>query len=114
MKPFKHQLVSLKHAETTSAVFDCSDPGTGKSAVAIWDFNAKHTRRQAKRALIIAPKSCCVPSGTTIGKFAPHLKVAVTTTGKHDETFQQDADVYVINHDAVKGADEAQKIRRQT
>lgn len=103
MKPFKHQLVSLKHAETTPAVFDCSDPGTGKSAVAIWDFSAKRTRRQAKRALIIAPKSLLRAVWyNDFKKFAPHLKVAVTTTGKHDETFQQDADVYVINHDAVK------------
>lgn len=103
MEPFAHQRLSLKHAETTPVVFDCSDPGTGKTAVTIWDFNAKHTRRQAQKALVIAPKSLLRSVwATDFKKFAPHLRVVVSTAGEHERMFAQDADVYVTNHDAVR------------
>ena len=103
MKPFKHQLKSLKHAESTSVVFDCSDPGTGKTGVAIWVDQRLRTRRQIKKTLVLAPKSLLRSVWfNDFKKFAPATRVVVSTAGKHEACFDQDADVYVTNIDAVK------------
>ena len=101
MKPFKHQTKSLEHAKTTPIVFDCSDPGTGKTYVAIKDFE----RRRKKRggcALVLAPRSLLRSTwASDFKKFAPGLKVAVATAADRGEVFKQDADVYVTNTDAT-------------
>jgi SNF2 family DNA or RNA helicase len=53
--------------------------------------------------LVLAPKSLLRSVWLNdIKKFAPQLTVAVSTAGKHEEVFKQDADVYVTNIDAVK------------
>lgn len=99
---FKHQERSLAHAETTPIVFDCSDPGSGKSFVRIKAFEK---RRKAKggAALILAPKSLLRSVWQAdIRKFAPGLKVSVCSAENRKEAFEAEADVYVTNHDAVK------------
>lgn len=102
-KPFKHQLKSLKHAEMTSIVFDCSDPGTGKTGVAIWAAEKRIKRKQVRKVLVLAPKSLLRSVWLNdFRKFAPAIKVAVSTAGKHEAVFAQDATVYVTNIDAVK------------
>ena len=56
LKPFKHQLASLKHGATTPLVLDLSDAGTGKTFVRIEKF-AKRRRKGGGRMLVIAPRS---------------------------------------------------------
>lgn len=103
MKPFKHQQISLKHAETTPVVFDCSDPGTGKTAVAIWVDQRLRKQRLIKKTLVVAPKSLLRSVWfNDFRKFAPQTKVVVSTAGTHEKMFAQEADVYVTNTDAVK------------
>lgn len=101
-KAFAHQTKSLKHDLTTEVVFDTSDPGTGKTFVAIKAFE----RRRKKRggcALILAPKSLLRSTwAADFKKFAPTLRVAVATADVRASTFEQDADAYVTNIDAVK------------
>lgn len=101
-KPFKHQLASLKHNDKTSIVYDTSDPGTGKTGVRIWAFE-KRRRKNGGCLLVLAPKSLLrTVWAADFQKFAPGLKVAVSTAGKHEDVFAEDADVYVTNIDAVK------------
>jgi SNF2 family DNA or RNA helicase len=103
LKPFAHQAISLKHNDKTNIVFDCSDPGTGKTAVRIWAFAKRHKARKARKALVLAPKSLLrAVWADDFKRFAPHLRVAVSTAGEHDKVFAKDADVYVTNIDAVK------------
>lgn len=102
IKPFAHQKKSLAHADTTPVVFDCSDPGTGKSYVRIKAFE-KRRKRGGGCALVLAPKSLLhTVWANDFRKFAPGIKVVVSTAGKHAELFAQEADVYVTNVDAVK------------
>lgn len=102
LSPFAHQKASLAHATTTPIVYDCSDPGTGKTGVAIWDFAARR-KKKGKCALVLAPKSLLRSTWfNDFKKFAPHLKVAVATAADRGEVFRQDADVYVTNIDAAK------------
>lgn len=102
IKPFKHQLFSLKHSERNKYVLDLSDPGTGKTYVRIMAF-AK--RRKAKNGcmLVVAPRSLLRTVWLNdIKKFAPHLTVSVCDAANRDKGFAVNADVYVTNTDAAK------------
>lgn len=101
-KPFDHQKKSLAHDKTTNVVFDCSDPGTGKTAVAVWSFE---TRRKKKGgcALVLAPRSLLRSAwANDFKRFAPSLVTSVATAADRAERFEAKADVYITNHDAVK------------
>jgi SNF2 family DNA or RNA helicase len=102
MKPFKHQTISLAHSKATPIVFDCSDPGTGKSYVRIMAF-AERRKRGGGALLVLAPRSLLRTVWfNDFKKFAPHLKVAVANAENRAEAFAQEADVYVTNIDAAK------------
>lgn len=102
VKAFEHQKESLAHNERTPIVFDCSDPGTGKTFVRIMAAAKRIKKGLVRKVLVLAPKTLLEAVwAEDFKKFAPHLRVVVSTAGKHDKMFQQDADVYVTNIDAV-------------
>lgn len=102
IKPFKHQLTSLKHNDKTPIVFDVSDPGTGKTYVRITAF-AKRRAKGGGCLLVMAPRSLLRTVWfNDFKKFAPHLKVSVADADNRAEAFAADADVYVTNIDAAK------------
>jgi SNF2 family DNA or RNA helicase len=99
---FDHQRQSLEFIRERSRVFDASDPGTGKTRVAIESFSERRLRGGGA-ALIIAPKSLLKAAWQTdIRKFAPHLKTSVAYSENRDAAFAAEADCYITNHDAVK------------
>lgn len=101
-KAMKHQLVSLKHDEANTEVFDMSDPGTGKTFVRIMAF-ARDRKRGGGCMLVLAPRSLLRAAwANDFAKFAPHLKVSVAMANNREEAFAADADVYITNHDAAK------------
>ena len=104
MTAFAHQKKSIAHSAKTNVVYDCSDPGTGKTYVRIKVYEARHkTVRGRKSALVLAPKSLLRSTwAADFKKFAPKVKVSVATADVRAETFDEPADVYVTNTDAVK------------
>lgn len=101
LPPFKHQLVSLSFLREQPRVLDASDPGTGKTRVAIEAF-AERRMRGGKAALVLAPKSLLRAAWEAdIRKFAPHLKTSVAPAEKREAAFKVDADFYITNHDAA-------------
>lgn len=75
---------------------------TGKTGVVVWDFEARR-KKGGKCALVLGPKSLLRSAWfNDFKKFAPKLKVVVATAEVRAETFAEEADVYVTNHDAVK------------
>lgn len=102
IKPFAHQLQSIKHNDKCPIVFDTSDPGTGKTFVRIAGF----ARRRAKGGgalLVLAPRSLLRSVwANDVGKFAPQLKVSVANASNREDAFDVDADIYVTNIDAAK------------
>lgn len=97
-----HQKVSLAHDKKHPAVFDMSDPGTGKTAVRIWAF-ASRRRLRGGCLLVLAPRSLLRAAwANDFAKFAPDLTVSVATAANREAAFAADADVYITNHDAVK------------
>lgn len=103
VKAFDHQVESLQHNDRTPIVFDCSDPGTGKTFVRIMAAAKRIKKKQVRKVLVLAPKTLLESVwAEDFKKFAPHLRVAVSVAGKHEKAFKQDADIYVTNIDAVK------------
>lgn len=101
-KLFDHQRTSIDFIRTRNRVFDASDPGTGKTRVAIESFNERRVRGGGA-AIVIAPKSLLNAAwAADIKKFAPHLKTSIAYASNRDEAFREVADVYITNHDAVK------------
>ena len=102
IKPFAHQLQSIKHNDKSPIVFDTSDPGTGKTFVRITSF-AKRRAKGSGALLVLAPRSLLRSVWfNDFKKFAPHLKVSVADAANRAEAFAMDADVYVTNIDAAK------------
>jgi SNF2 family DNA or RNA helicase len=101
-KPFAHQRKSIAKSAVSDIVFDCSDPGTGKTAVRIWVFAARR-KKKGKCALVLAPKTLLRNVWQAdVKKFAPHLKTSVSTAESRGTSFEVDADMYITNIDAVK------------
>lgn len=109
-KPFAHQVKSLKRGEQSEIIYDCSDPGTGKTYVRVMTYLMRHLSLRkpsqntlSKKCLVLAPRSLLrTVWQADFKKFAPHVRVAISTAGKHEAVFAQDADVYVTNIDAIK------------
>lgn len=103
MKAMKHQVVSLAHDDHSPIVYDCSDAGTGKTAVRIWGFQKRRKKMGRGRALILAKRSLLQSAwGNDFKRFAPDLKFSIATAANREAAFAVEADAYVTNHDAVK------------
>ena len=102
MKAMRHQLESLKFMAGKKAVFDASDPGTGKTFVQIADFVRQH-KRDGKAALVLCPKSLMRAAWQAdIKRFAPHLKVSICYAQNRQAALEAPADVYIVNIDGAK------------
>lgn len=102
LKPKKHQQLSLKHNAGTPIVYDCSEPGTGKTAVRIWAFEKRHKQLKHK-ALVLCPRTIMRSVWQSdFFKFAPNIRVLVADANTRKNIDPADCDVYVTNHDAVK------------
>ena len=101
---FAHQKKSIAHSAKTDIVYDCSDPGPGKTYVRIKVYENRHKSvRGRKAALVLAPKSLLRSTWyNDFKKFAPKVKVVVATAEVREDTFSEVADVYVTNIDAAK------------
>lgn len=99
---FAHQKESINFCRPLERTFDASDPGTGKTAVAIETFTERRVRGSGC-ALIICPKSSIKSTWKgDFKKFAPYMRVSMAYARNRDEAFWETADVYVTNHDATK------------
>lgn len=99
---FTHQKTSIDFCRSHKCVFDASDPGTGKTRVAIEAF-VERRLRGGGCALIICPKSLIRAAWfVDFKKFAPYIKVSCAYARNRNEAFWNAADVYVTNHDAAK------------
>jgi len=102
IKPFRHQVLSIKHNDKTPIVYDTSEPGTGKTYVRIAAY-AKRQKRLKHKLLVLCTRSTMQSVwAADFKKFAPHLRVVIADAAHREAAFATDADVYIANHDAVK------------
>lgn len=102
IKPMKHQSESLVFMKPRKRVFDMSEPGTGKTIVAILDYLSRW-KKNKKRLMVFCPKSLMTAAwANDIKKAAPLLKINICTAKNRRSALTESADVYIINHDGVK------------
>jgi superfamily II DNA or RNA helicase len=99
---YEHQKYSIDFCRSRDRVFDASDPGTGKTGVAI-EMSTERRIRGGGKILVICPKSSIRSTwAEDIKKFAPYVRVSCAYAKNRHEAFWKDADVYITNHDAAK------------
>lgn len=103
MKLYEHQEKSVKKILANSSIFNSSDPGTGKT---ISHLIAYEKRKHEGKCLVLAPLSILEPSWADDAKKATNLRISVAYAKNREEAFEEDADVYVTNWDAVKWINE--------
>lgn len=97
LKPYAHQIITLKRLLKENRIFDVSDPGTGKTRPEV-----EAIAKKGKPALIFAPKSLLWSAwGAEFQKFAPGVRVQLCYAHNREDAFAQDADAYVTNIDAA-------------
>jgi len=103
VKPlFKHQQQSIDFGRGKPALLDASDPGTGKTRVAV-ELARGRIHADNRAVLVLSPKSSLRSTWfEDFRKFAPELSVQLAYATNREKAFQNTADVYVTNHDAVK------------
>ena len=98
---FKHQKKTVAFLGKTPRSFDMSDPGTGKTRSHI-EAVARRMERDKRKTIVLAPKSILQSAwGEDISSFANHLKYNVAYAENRADAFEDDADVYITNLDAV-------------
>lgn len=99
---FQHQMQTIALLNSSSIVFDTSDPGTGKTRSALEAFNMAR-KAGSGCALVLAPKSILKNAwGNDCAKFTPNLKYSIAYANNRAEAFQKEADLYITNIDAAK------------
>lgn len=98
---FDHQKVTSKFILDNECVLVTSDPGTGKTRSVIDAFTARGEINN--RMLVLAPLSILEASwADDIKKFAPNVTFSVAYSKNRQKAFEQDVDIVITNHDAVK------------
>jgi len=99
---FSHQGETKTFGLTHARVFDTSDAGTGKTRSWL-EVIAERIKLLGGRALVIAPKSILKNAwADDIRKYVPHLNYVIAYAHNREKAFEQDAHIYITNHDAVK------------
>jgi hypothetical protein len=95
---WEHQLKDIEFCKSNPLVFNTSDCGTGKTRVCL-----ELIRQLKLPTLVLAPKSILAPAWSEdINKYTPELTHSVAYAHNRKESFQQESQVIVTNHDAVK------------
>lgn len=103
-KAYEHQTKSTEFQAGREAIFDMSDPGTGKTRAYLDGFAERLRKDPTRKCLVLAPKSILEPAwANDIVRFQPELKYSVAYAKNRTKAFQdKSADIYITNHDAVK------------
>lgn len=100
---FSHQNETKQFGLVTPRVFDISDAGTGKTRAWLEVLRARF-KIQGGKALVLAPKTILKTAwANDIRKFTPELTYSIAYAHNRKKAFEADVDIYITNHDAVKG-----------
>ena len=81
--------------------FDMSEPGTGKTAVHLWNTE-RRVKASHRKALVLASKSLLEAAwAQDAATFTPELRTSVAWASNRERAFKADAQLYITNHDAA-------------
>src|SRR5579859_3279626 len=105
VKPFSVQRRTMDMMTTNERSYVLNEMGTGKTKAALWAWDYLHSNSLCGKLLIVATLSTLrfvwqAEAFSTL----PHRKVAVLhgTKKQRLERLNEEADIYVINHDGLK------------
>lgn len=104
-KPYAHQRETAEFFTMHKRAFCFSEPGTGKTASAIWAADYLLKCGAANRVLVVCPVSIMDAAWRNdLFSFAMHRKVDVAhgTPAKRRKIIASDAEFVVINYDGIK------------
>lgn len=100
---WEHQRQTLTFALNSPVVLDTSDPGTGKTRAHLEAFQQRWQAGSSAKCLILAPKSLLRTAWfQDASKFTPELRCSIAYATNREKAFDEPADVYITNLDAVK------------
>lgn len=102
--PFESQKKTAALFSTEPRAYCTSTMGVGKTRAALYAYDFMREQGVAKKALVVAPLSTLVDVWEReVFESLYHLKVSVLhgTKAQRLKALEQEADVYVINHDGV-------------
>lgn len=100
---FTHQQETKDFGLLNPRVFDMSDAGTGKTRAWLEVLVQRKKLMLGGKVLIVAPKTILRPAwGNDIDRFTPELSYVIANATNRRRAFDEDVDLYITNHDAVK------------
>lgn len=103
--PFEAQRITAEFLTMHSRAYVLNDIGTGKSLATLWAYDYMRSVGKAKRILITAPLSTMEMTwGNEVFRHFTHLDYVVLhgDRKKRLKLLEQEADVYIINHDGME------------
>ena len=103
--PFEAQRITAEFLTMHRRAYVLNDIGTGKSLATLWAFDYLRSIGVYKRALVVAPLSTIdLTWGNEIFRHFMHLDYNVLhgTREKRLKLLNQEADIYIINHDGLE------------
>src|SRR5215472_2827072 len=103
--PFKIQKTTAALMSSTRRCYVLNDMGTGKTRAALWAWRFLNRQKCAGKLLVVAPLSTLKFTwAAECRKVIPDCKVVVLhgTKKKRLQLLNEDADVFIINHDGLK------------
>ena len=103
--PFKAQMDTAEFLTLHPRAYVLNEMGTGKTMAALWAYDYLRSLGQVHKMLVICPLSTMERTwADEIFKHFPHLdyQVLYGDRKKRLALLQQDADVYIINHDGLQ------------
>lgn len=106
-KPFFAQRETAEFLTLQGNAFVLNDLGTGKTMASLWAYDYLRSEGQVNKALVVSSLSTLERTwGDEIfGNFSHlHFNVLHGTRERRMKLLDQDADIYLINHDGIKTA----------
>lgn len=104
-KPYAHQEVTAGFLTLHNRAFCLNDMGSGKTLSVLWAYDFMRRRKRVNKMLVVTPMSTMTRTwGDEIFSNFPDLTYTVLhgTKSKRLKLLEQEADIYIINHDGVK------------
>lgn len=103
--PFEAQLDTAEFLTLHSNAFVLNDMGTGKSLAALWAYDYLREIGKLHKVLVVAPLSTLEDTwANEVFQHFTHLDAVVLhgTKERRLKLLNQEADIYIINHDGIK------------
>lgn len=99
---FPHQIETIAFHQAHNGVLNTSSPGLGKTR-AYLEWLRTHRDSGGGAALVFAPKTILQSAwAADAERFTPELNVSIATAENRRDGLRPGADLYLINHDAVR------------